>query len=164
MAQVAIPSVKKSLSVSHGWKMLKNVLMVSCLKSIFYEFLISRQRSYRESRSAVFKVFLFTRFSWKYTKRDWEFVITILTYSFFSVGISRSLLGCLMSLNALQQLEICKWQIKVRHHKRNVYQQANHIVIAFQRQRENCFAIKSPDKKEISFSLCVDFPALSVLW
>lgn len=41
---------------------VKNVLMVSCLKSIFYFRLIARLRSYPANRSAVPKFFLFHSF------------------------------------------------------------------------------------------------------
>lgn len=142
------------------------VLMVSCLRNIFYEFLIGRQRSYRAADLPLTNFSFLTRFSWKRWKRDWEFVITI------SFGVSRSLLCCpipscnlqtLVSIRKSRRRQLHKCAGELANHKRNVYQQHQPTLASIQMRGKNSFAIKTSDRKEF-LSLCVDFHALSVLW
>lgn len=81
-------SISTLVSLSYGLNNVKecsNGFMSDkhFLQSSYHEPTIAYQRQ-QIDRFQSFSL-LFTRFSWKCLKRDWELVITILTYSFFSV-------------------------------------------------------------------------------
>jgi hypothetical protein len=78
--QLPNPILKNWMSFSN----VKNVLMVSCLKSIFYFGVIARQRSYRRNQICHF---FFTRFSWNCTNETENSLSRSRRVRFFSCRI-----------------------------------------------------------------------------
>lgn len=162
------------LLVKYRWRWMsfsnvKNVVMVSCLKSIFYEALITRLRSYHDERSAVSKFFLFpsffvklykTRLRIRYHDLDvFVFLCLCIEVNFVLPDIIARLQKSLL-VSSAKQLEMCKRKMFATITQKCLSTTHTHIGKA---KRKNSFTIKSSDKKAFLF-LCVDFHALSVLW
>ena len=146
---ISLPSnsISSSSVLSFGLKNVwKNVLMVSCLKNIFYEPFIIRLRSYLDQQICRFQSFSFFRSLWvfflffveMFQTRLRKFLITILTYSFFSFGLSRSIQCCpiptlLCSSKAIRNVREVKIAIKMKSFRKKssssrslLYQQHQH--------------------------------------
>lgn len=128
-------------------------LMVSCLRSIFYELLITRQRSNRANRSAVsnfFLLFVFREIVWNETEnslsRSWR-----IRFCCWCIEVNSVLPDIIARLSLVSSIAIRNMHVgeNVCRNKRNVYQQTKHHTLPVSKpasqhslgngKRKNCF-------------------------